>query len=435
FAAGAALGTITARLEKSLVGAVGDDWALSLAERILIAGRIFWFYLGKLLWPVGLCFNYPRWNIESGNLALYLFPVAALALLIGTWYMRKEFGRGPLTALLFFGVSLAPALGFVDVYPMRFSFVADHFQYLASAGIIVFFAAVATRAAGILGVAGSLRARIGLILALAVILGGLTASRARTFGNGERLWYDTLRKNPRSWLAHSNVGNIHLSERRLQQARDHFGAALHLKPDYEVTHYNLGLLLALEGQYEQALEQYGEAVRIRPDFTDAYCRMGSCYMLLGELDEAIRSFAKAVEASPEQFEIHYQLAALCHAAGNHAEALRHYKTTTVLNPWFPDAFSNMAWILSTHADPELRDGSSAVKLATRACELTGYRNPLFLTSLAAAYAETGRFEKAIATETRAADTALSAGNTELVRQCRHRLELYHRGEPHRETVQ
>ena len=106
-------------------------WDLSLLERFLIAGRALWFYLGKLAWPTRLTFSYPRWQIDVGLWWQYVFPLATVAVTAGLYVLRKRIGRGPLVAALLFGGTLVPALGFIDVYPMRYSFVADHFQYLA----------------------------------------------------------------------------------------------------------------------------------------------------------------------------------------------------------------------------------------------------------------------------------------------------------------
>ncbi|HOW19171.1 MAG TPA: O-GlcNAc transferase, partial [Phycisphaerae bacterium] len=131
FALGAVMGLITAWVERHHVGAEGAEWALSAAERCLIAGRALWFYAAKLIWPVRLTFIYPRWPIDSGVWWQYLYPIAAVAAIGLLWGLRRRIGRGPLVAVLFFAITLAPALGFFDVYPMRYSFVADHFQYHA----------------------------------------------------------------------------------------------------------------------------------------------------------------------------------------------------------------------------------------------------------------------------------------------------------------
>ena len=113
---------------------------IDFGERCLIAGRALWFYAGKLAWPAQLTFIYPRWTIETTAGWQWLFPMAAVGVMAGLWLARRRMGRGPLVAVLFFAGTLGPALGFVNVYPMRYSFVADHFQYLAGVGLITYWA-------------------------------------------------------------------------------------------------------------------------------------------------------------------------------------------------------------------------------------------------------------------------------------------------------
>ena len=144
-AIGALMGLLTAWMEKNIVLARGADWDLSIVQRCLIAGRALWFYLGKLVWPAEVMFTYPRWQVRADVWWQFLFPAATIAVVVALWLLRRRVGKPPLVAALFFGGTLAPALGLIDVYPMRYSFVADHFQYLASIGPIVLFVALLTR--------------------------------------------------------------------------------------------------------------------------------------------------------------------------------------------------------------------------------------------------------------------------------------------------
>jgi hypothetical protein len=141
FVAGLALAVLTIWMEKTFVGASGQEFELSAIERVLIAGRALWFYAGKLVWPAPLVFYYPRWTIDAGTGWQYLFPAAALLVLVGLWMARSRIGRGPLAAALIFAGVLAPALGFINVYPFRFSFVSDHYQYHANIALIALAAA------------------------------------------------------------------------------------------------------------------------------------------------------------------------------------------------------------------------------------------------------------------------------------------------------
>ena len=131
-----AAGLFTAWVERKLIGAEGADFDLTLVERCLIAGRAIWFYLGKLFWPADLLFIYPRWQVSQAVWWQYVFPGGGDCCWWSVlWRLRRRW-RGPLAGLLFFAGTLFPVLGFFNVYPFRYSFVADHFQYLASLGII-----------------------------------------------------------------------------------------------------------------------------------------------------------------------------------------------------------------------------------------------------------------------------------------------------------
>ena len=145
--AGAAGGLTTAWIERTLLGARGAEFEFSLVERVLIAGRAIWFYLATLAWPSRLIFIYPRWEVSEGVWWQYLFPAGVVALVAAAWLVRKR-SRAPLAVLLLFSGTLFPVLGFFNVYPFRFSFVADHFQYLASAAVIVLFSAAVVTLAG-----------------------------------------------------------------------------------------------------------------------------------------------------------------------------------------------------------------------------------------------------------------------------------------------
>ena len=140
FALGAGAGALTAWVERKLIGAQGAAFDLSIVQRVLIGGRAVCFYLGKLLWPSNVLFLYPRWNVSATIWWQYLFPAGALLLLAVAWGLRRRL-RGPLAGLLFFAGTLFPVLGLFNVFPFIYSFVADHFQYLASLGIIVLVSA------------------------------------------------------------------------------------------------------------------------------------------------------------------------------------------------------------------------------------------------------------------------------------------------------
>jgi tetratricopeptide (TPR) repeat protein len=395
FLLGMTLGLTTAWLERHHVYASGPEWSLTLLQRCLLAGRVMWFYAGKLLWPRPLIFIYPHWEIDPGAWWQYLFPAAALAMLLTLWSLRWRIGKGPLVAMLSFGGTLFPALGFFNVYPFRFSYVADHFQYLASAALIPL---VTSAGAAVCQRAGELGRELGVAVAAIVLvaLGATTWGQGHVYRDAETLWRDTLAKNPRCWMAHGNLGAILVSSGRMAEGIGQYEQALRLKPDYTEARINLGSALLYEGQVSQAIEQLQHALKLKPDSADAHTQMGIA------LDRT----------------------------GRPSEAAAHYEQALRLKPNYVQALNNLAWYLATRPPVDGGDGARAVKLAERASQLTGNRAPASLDVLAAACAAAGRFDDAIATAQRALELARSASQPMLARGIEARLDLYRHGRPY-----
>ncbi len=268
FAIGLSLAGLTAWMEKNIVGASGQAWDLTPLDRMLIAGRALWFYAAKLVWPHPLVFFYPRWTVDSSAHWQYWFPLTAIVVVIVLYWLRHRLGRGPLAAVLIFAGVLVPALGFFDVYPFMFSFVADHFQYHASIGLIALAAAaftlLAKRWTGPTSWLSSVFAAAALI-ALAVTARFQTA----VYQDAQSLWERTVALNPDSWAAQFNLGCL-LNERgKYPQAIECFQASLkvHPNPMAGTVHLSWGLSLARLRNYDQAMEQYREARQNMPATT------------------------------------------------------------------------------------------------------------------------------------------------------------------------
>jgi tetratricopeptide (TPR) repeat protein len=420
---GAAAGFVTATLEVEHVGAIGSAWDLSFADRFLVAGRVIWFYVGKLLWPVSLAFVYPRWAPDAGALAQWLWPVAAVAAAIALWALRCRFGRGALTAYAIYVVTLAPALGFVNVFPMRYTFVADHFAYLASVPVIVLTVAAvalalargrAARAGTGARLLGSMSA--GLAAVLLVVLGLKTWHQSTWYAGEERLWRATIRAEPDAAMPHYNLAKLILERGDrdgLEEAGYHFRETLRVKPDAVDVHENLGLLLGLRGRYAEAAEQLELALAADPDDASAHGNLGTAYRFLGRHEEAIRQYELAVEADPGHEQHYLRLANALAAQGRITEAIRVTRTGAERIPTSAPLANSLAAYLCRTRYPQLRDGHTAVFFARRACALTGRRHPGYLHTLADALVEDGRDEEARATALEALDIARAAGDTAL----------------------
>jgi tetratricopeptide (TPR) repeat protein len=387
FALGLAAGLGTTWIESAQIGATGSGFALGAVERGLLAGRIVWFYLGKLLWPAGLAFFYPHWMIDTGVVWQWFFSGAALLTLAGlVWWRQRD--RAPLAAALLFGGTLFPVLGFVNVYPFVFSYVADHFQYLASLGMIAFLTAAAMRGFALLpwprwsGPAVA----AGVLL----ILGGLTWRQSGMYRDVFTLYEATLARNPSSWVAHLNLGTALDEAGQPEEALPHLQRALELKPGFPETLNSLGNVLNRLGRSREALPLLQQAVRIQPRFATAHNTLGTVLMSLGRAGEGTEEFRRAAELSPSMALARVNLGwALAHQ-GRIAEAVVEYEHARRLQPDFADA--ELKWGLTLAMDSRLLE---AVPHLARAVDLRPEDAEMRYV-LGSALLDVGRREEAIA---------------------------------------
>jgi tetratricopeptide (TPR) repeat protein len=351
---GAALASVTVLMERHHVGAVGADWNLTFLQRLLIASRALWFYLGKLLWPFDLAFIYPRWEVPAPApsdfvwLAACAFAAAVLAAAV------RWVGRWPLAAALYFAVSLGPALGFVNVFPMRYSFVADHYQYLASIGplsLLVCGSAALWQALRWRGGAAPValrRAARAAAPVLALSLAALTWSQAHIYRDVETLWRDTLRKNPRAWMAHNNLGLLLLERNELRAAEQHFEQALAVKADDSFAMNNLGLVYARRGELQRAAEWFARAVQIDPTQAEAANNLGNVFAQTGQWESAEAAFRLALQRRPAYAEAWNNLGNVLAYRGRSDEAVQAYERAAALDPDYVTAFVNLARVLAAN---------------------------------------------------------------------------------------
>ncbi|HAH31086.1 MAG TPA: O-GlcNAc transferase [Elusimicrobia bacterium] len=330
FLLGAGSGLLTSHLEKTL-GASGYEWALTPVEHLLLAGRILWFYAGKLIWPGELIFIYPRWEVSQAVWWQYLFPLTGIALIAALWMARKKIGRGPLTATLFFAGTLVPVLGFLNVYPMRYSYVADHFQYLASLGPIALLAAGAARICLRPG-AGLTKPAISVAGMILLTLGWLTWRQSGIYKNADQIWIDTIKKNPSCWMAHNNFGLALAGQGREQEAEVHYQEALRLKPDFADAHNNYGIILAKQGKVEEAIAHYRKAVLLKPDLAEGHNNLGFILAGHGKMEEAITHYKEALRIKPDYAKVHGNWAFALASQGKVLETIVHYREAVRLNP-------------------------------------------------------------------------------------------------------
>lgn len=358
---GVVAGLGTAWFESHQIGAQGADFTLGPVERSLLAGRVVWFYLGKLIWPAELAFFYPRWTIDAGVWWQWLFPLAALgALAAAAGWSRRD--RGPLAAALLFGGTLFPVLGFVNVYPFVFSFVADHFQYLASLGMIAFLAAVGSRGLALL----RWPSWVGSALAggLLLLLGTLTWRQSGTYRDVFTLYEATLARNPTSWVAHLNLGTALDDAGRPDEALPHLQRALELKPDFPETLNSLANVLNQLGRAAEARPLVERAIQLQPRLAAAHNTLGVTLMSLGQKDAGVASFRRALEITPDAIRTQVNLAWALAQAGKTDEALAEFPIIQRRDPSEPDVEFKWGLVLA-----QQRKLSEALPHLTRAVEL------------------------------------------------------------------
>ena len=382
FVTAALSGLLTAWIEARLIGAEGAPFGLSLEGRAILAGRVILFYAGSLLWPSRLMFIYPRWAIDPSSLGQYLYPASVLAGLAVLAAMSRR-SRGPLVAGLFFIGTLAPVLGFVNVYPFLFSYVADHFQYLACLGVIVPLAWLIDRSVRKIG--GPAYGRVLLLIAVPAVLGALTWRQCGDYRDSDTLNRATLARNPDAWLAHYNLAvSLGSQPGRLDESIAEYVATLKLDPDHWAAHNNLGsAYLAEPGHLNEAIAHFEEAIRLRPDFAEAHNNLAIALGKIGTrreeaeahlrtairirpdydgalnnlgvllsrnprtIDEAIGDYKAALGIAPDNAEYHYNLAnALAEVPGRLPDAVSEYREALRLRPDYVEAHSNLGAALA-----------------------------------------------------------------------------------------
>jgi protein O-mannosyl-transferase len=374
FGLGIGAGLFTAWVERNFVGAHGTAFQLSILQRCLIAARDFWFYLFKLLWPVKLTFIYPRWHISGAIWWQYLFPLTLILLLALIWRLRKK-NRGPLAAVLVFLGLLFPALGFINVYPFIYSFVADHFQYLACVGPLTLLAAGMTMALDSIA-PGKVLLRPMISFLLLLTLGALSWRQCRDYRDIETLWRTTIARNPDCWMAYSNLGSFLSAHGDANEAIADFRKALEIWPNQSKDHNNLGKALVQKGRIAEAMDHFQTALRISPDDPDTESNIGAASLQLGDADEAISHLRRAVEKWPrhaqghinlgnallqnreidaaiaeyektlalpfDHAESHYSIGTALRQKGDVEEAIVHYRKALELRPDYANAHNNLA---------------------------------------------------------------------------------------------
>lgn len=426
FLVGIGFGLLTAWLEAIHVGASGQAWSLSLPDRFLLAIRVAAFYAWKVVLPVPLMFFYPRWEIRLADPWLWVSLAGLLiALSAGIRAIIRHQQRGPLAALLIYLGVLFPALGFFNVYPMRYSWVADHFQYHALPALLAVIAAGLS-----LGLSRLNRqAAHALLVSLLTLMAMGTYMHSRAFTSAEALWLDTIRKNDQAWMAHNNLGYDYYHQNLLDHAEVHYIAALTIKDDLPEPLTNLGLIRMDQGRLEEALEFHRAALVADPAYAEAHNNLALALIQTGQMDAALDHLLQAVALKPEFSHAYRNLGNLYYMKGRHQDAVEAYRKA-VRPPFIdPPTVNNLAWLLATSEDSRVRNSRDALFYAKLNMDFQPPGDPGALDTLAAAYASLGNFKQAIQLAEQAKKTAYDNGDQELFRAIQTHLGNYRAGRP------
>jgi tetratricopeptide (TPR) repeat protein len=401
---GVLLGLISIWWERNL-GTYDDELQLSFTflQRLLIAGRALWFYVGKLIWPANLVFSYPRWVIDSHNPMQYLPLLGSAAVAVLLWRCRNRLGRGVIAGVVFFVATISPMLGFISDYTFQYSFVADHYQYSAAIGLFAVVAGVSCTWLAKRHVPALVGPAAGGLLLL--VLATLTWRQCGAYHDAETLWRRTLAGNPNSWMAHHNLG-VELQDRGqideaieqyqaavalnpghvkaqnnlglclmakgdLPEAIKHYNAALALKPDFTPALNNLAIALARTGDYDQAVVQLRRASQIEPGSAGMTMNMGNFLMAGGRPNEAVECFRNGVALSPTDVELRRRLAAALMESGKPIEATVVYREALQLSPDRIDLLTDLgnAWVSVTNYPEAVDSYQKALRINPASAEV------------------------------------------------------------------
>jgi tetratricopeptide (TPR) repeat protein len=398
----------------------------SFGERLALAGRAFWFYLGKALLPVHLNLVYPRWKVDASSLMSFLPVLLIGAAFLLCWRFRRGWGRPVLLGLGVFAVTLFPALGLINSQFLTRWQVSDHLQYLP------LIAPVALAAAAL---AVALPAKIfpGAAAVLVLVLTMLSFQRAQAFATPETLFRDTLAKNPEAWAARNDLGVILAARTDYPAAIAQFTASLRSNPDNPDAHANLAQALVLQGKLAQAEPEFRKALALQPLDAQTHRNFAAALGQLGKQSEAMLQLQSALSLKPD-LPTRLELAGLFFQQSDLRPAAAHYRQALRLDPDCVEALNNLGWLLATAADDTLRDGPEAARLAERALRLPPVKGICVPGTLAAAYAEAGRFPEAVATAEKAVRDETAAGETRFADLNRQLLTLYRAGKPWHGTI-
>jgi tetratricopeptide (TPR) repeat protein len=400
-----------------------DFQRVPFLERLGNAMVSYGIYLRQMVFPAGLAipYLYPPGGLPFWKVGLAFVLLAAISMVVLACWKKRPY---LLVGWLWYLGMLVPVIGFVQI---SYYAHADRYTYLPGIGLVLAGTwAVGDWSAGwkhrraVLG--GLMAAVIGILMVWAWI-------QTTYWQTNEILWTHTLDCTTGNYVARCNLAEALLQKGRVDEAIDYFQKALQINPGNALAHYNLGIAFQQKGRVDEAITQYEEALHIKPDYAEAHYNLAILLRQEGRVDEAIAHYQKALQINPGSARAHNNLGKALLQKGRVDEAIAHFQKALEINPVEPAVQNNLAWLLATCPQASLRNGNEAVELARQANELTGGKNPVILNTLAAAFAEAGRFSEAVETAQRALRLAEAQSNAGLAGQLQFEMKLYQAGSP------
>ncbi|MGA3284790.1 MAG: tetratricopeptide repeat protein [Verrucomicrobiota bacterium] len=445
-------------LAQNSLGAVKPLAEFPLDDRLAHVPVAYGWYVLKLFWPSDLSVFYMLHTDYDSDTVAGASLLLLVMTLFAVWRARKQ--PYLLVGWLWFVGMLVPVVGLLQVGNQAY---ADRYTYLPYIGLFIIIAW------GIPALLAKWLHRRAILLAAALLAsaacGFLTVAQVRLWQNGQTLFERALALDPGNEEAWALLGLTSMNQGNADKAIACLRRATTINYMYYQAWHDLAGMLFLKGNYAEAQDAYEMALRYTRNKVEIYDNLGDLFMATGRYGDAIANFQSSLALAPDQPAVQtklgqslvldrqpdraamaYQnairlhpdsgpaqlgLAMILASTGHDAEAIAHYRLAIQLNTNSVIALNNLAWLLATDSDPRLRNGPEAVALAEHACKLTKNQNAFFIGTLAAAYAEAGRFHDAAATAQKAHDVALAQGQKEIAADNERLIELFKSGQAFR----
>jgi len=412
-------------------GAVIGINALPLESRVNNVFLSYVTYMGKMFWPSSLTVFHPY---DIGVVPSWQVILCVLLLLVISVFVIR-FGRKqkylPVGWFWFIG-TLMPVIGLVQAGEQAY---ADRYTYIPYVGLLIMIAW------GLPELVSKWPYRkITFGISMAVVLAALGICGRQQVGywkNSAALFTHALEVTQNNYVAHYFLAEELRKQGKVSLAMEHCRKALEIKPNYVNAIITLGSVLAEQGDLNQAIGYFQKALKLTSNSASAYdhYNLGVALLKCSKLDDAVVCFTRAVQIAPDFADAHNNLGIALKKQGKFSEALAHFTKAVQLRSDWPTAMGNLALLIATAPDIKNRDANEAVRLAERACELTNYRDPTFLGTLAAAYASAGRFSDAVDSAKKAAALADRLNQPQIRDLIQYHLSFYTQSKPYIESVQ